>query len=37
MKTIVLLIALSLAAGIAGGANALDPKSFYENLDKSAP
>ena len=38
MKTIVrAFVALALLAGAAGGVNALDPKTFYENLDKAAP
>ena len=37
MKTIVsALIALAVIAGAVGTANALDPKSFYEHLDKAA-
>jgi hypothetical protein len=36
MKTILsALVALSVIAGIAGSANALDAKSFYEQFDRS--
>jgi hypothetical protein len=37
MKTIVsALIALSVLTGMAASANALDAKSFYEQLDRQA-
>jgi hypothetical protein len=37
MKTLVsALIALSVIAGIAGPASALDAKSFYEQLDRQS-
>ncbi len=37
MKTIVsALVALSVLAGIAGPASALDAKSFYEQLDRQS-
>jgi hypothetical protein len=36
MKTILsALVALSVIAGIAGSANALDAKSFYDQVDRS--
>jgi len=36
MKTILsALVALSLIAAIAGSANALDAKSFYEQVDRT--
>jgi hypothetical protein len=36
MKTILsTLVALSVLAGIAGSANALDAKRFYEQFDRS--
>jgi hypothetical protein len=36
MKTLLsVLVALSVTAGIAGSANALDAKSFYEQFDRS--
>jgi hypothetical protein len=35
MKTIVsVLVALSVTAGVAGSANALDAKSYYEQFDR---
>ena len=37
MKTIVsILVALSVLAGVAGSANALDAKSFYEQQDRQS-
>jgi hypothetical protein len=37
MKTIVsVLVALSVLAGIAGSASALDPKTFYEQQDRQS-
>ena len=36
MKTILsALVALSLIAGVAGSASAMDAKSFYEQLDRT--
>ena len=36
MKTVLsALIALSVLAGVAGSANALDAKSFYEQVDRN--
>ena len=35
MKTILsALVALSVIAGVAGQANALDPKTFFEQVDR---